>query len=325
MIEDLPNFETQNIASLQNNMPMIHPATYFKQFLNLIEFMNSKFAVLSLFLFIAINGFSQTADPVKDTAQSVSSLTLSLIYSTNTVFVGRKDANYKGYLNPSLTYMNKTGLFVSLSGDYYPELKTNKFVDYSYEGGYQFTLASELTGSVYVSRMHSNSNSTKVNAGVGTSFGTYLSWDNDIINFGTGFDYSKGKFNDVTLTPTISKDITFSFGDILQYDLSIDPTLTFSFGSQNFYRYYLIDRKYVNPTVISRINGHISEMKKFQLLDYEFSVPVSLSYNSFTFTATPFYVIPVNQPDFKNILPLLPGFKYSDNTFFFQFGLSYQF
>jgi len=288
--------------------------------------MNFKsYTLLSILLLAGFYCFSQTTDPVKDTVPSVSSLNVSLNYSTNTVFVGRKDAAYKSYLNPSLTYMNKTGLFVSLSGDYYPELKTNKFVDYSYEGGYQFKLASELTGSVFVSRMLSNSNSTKVNAGVGTSFGTYLSWDNDIINIGTGFDYSKGKFSDLTLTPTVSKDISFSFGDMYQFDLSIDPTLTFSFGSQNFYRYYLIDRKYVNPTVISRINGHIKEMKKFQLLDYEFSVPVSFSYNDFTFTATPFYVIPVNQPDFKNVLPLLPGFKLSDNTFYFQLGLSYQF
>jgi len=287
--------------------------------------MNSKFTLLFLLLLLSIQCFSQTTDPVKDTVPSASSLTLSLNYSTNTVFVGRKDAAYKSFLNPGLTYMNKTGLFVSLSGDYYPELKTSKFVDYSYEAGYQFTLVNELTGSVYVSRMQSNSNSTKVNAGVGTSFGIYLSWDNDIINLGTGFDYSAGKFNDLNLTPTLSKSIPFMFGTTYQFDLSIDPTLTFSFGSQNFYRYYLIDRKYINPTVISRINGHIKEMKKFQLLDYEFSVPVSLSYSDFTFTATPYYIIPVNQPDFTNILPLLPGYKVSDNTFYFQFGLSYQF
>jgi hypothetical protein len=295
-------------------------------FHNLNELMNFKITLLSILLFAGFFCFGQTSDPVKDTVPSASSLTINLNYSTNTVFVGRKDANYKSFLNPGLTYMNKTGIFVSLNGDYYPEMKTNKFVDYSYEGGYQFALSSELTGSVYVSGMHSNSNSTKVNAGVGTSFGTYLSWDNDIINIGTGFDYSKGKFSDLTLTPTVSKDISFLFGDILQFDLSIDPSLTFSFGSQNFYRYYLIDRKYVNPTVISRVNSHISEMKKFQLLDYELSVPVSLSYNDFTFTVTPFYVIPVNQPDFKNILPLLPpGFKLSENTFYFQLGLSYQF
>jgi len=287
--------------------------------------MNTKFTLLFLLLLLSIQCFSQTTDPVKDTVPSASSLTLSLNYSTNTVFVGRKDAAYKSFLNPGLTYMNKTGLFVSLSGDYYPELKTSKFVDYSYEAGYQFTLVNELTGSVYVSRMQSNSNSTKVNAGVGTSFGIYLSWDNDIINLGTGFDYSTGKFNDLTLTPTLSKSFAFMFGTYYQFDLSIDPTLTFSFGSQNFYRYYLIDRKYVNPTVISRINGYIKEMKKFQLLDYEFSVPVSLSYSDFTFTATPYYIIPVNQPDFTNILPLLPGYKVSDNTFYFQLGLSYQF
>ena len=32
MIEDLPDFETPTIAPLQNNVLMIHPATYFKQF-----------------------------------------------------------------------------------------------------------------------------------------------------------------------------------------------------------------------------------------------------------------------------------------------------
>jgi hypothetical protein len=127
------------------------------------------------------------------------------------------------------------------------------------------------------------------------------------------------------LTPTVSKSIPFAFGTFLQFDASIDPTLTFSLGSQNFYRYYLIERQYKNPVLITRIDGHINEMKKIQLLDYEFSVPVSLSYNNFTLTVTPYYIIPMNQPDFRNILPLLPGYKVSNSTFYFQLGLSYQF
>jgi hypothetical protein len=288
--------------------------------------MNSKtFALLLILLFLGISGFSQVTDTIKDTTKDVSTLTFNLNYSTNTVFVGRKDANYKSYLNPGLTYLNKTGLYVSLNTDYYPELKTNKLTDYSFQAGYQFKLSEQLSGSVYFSTLHSNSNSAKINAGVGSSLGTTFSYDNDILNIGTGFDYSKGKFNDLTLTPNINKNIDFSFGTFYQFDASIVPTLTFSFGSQNFYRYYLIDRVYKSPLVIARIDEHIGEMKKFQLLDYEFSIPCSLSFNSLTFTLTPYYIIPVNQPNFKNILPLLPGYKVSDNTFYFQFVLSYQF
>lgn len=288
--------------------------------------MNSKtFALLLILLFLGISGFSQVTDTIKDTTKDVSTLTFNLNYSTNTVFVGRKDANYKSYLNPGLTYLNKTGLYVSLNTDYYPELKTNKLTDYSFQAGYQFKLSEQLSGSVYFSTLHSNSNSDKINAGVGSSLGTTFSYDNDILNIGTGFDYSKGKFNDLTLTPNINKNIDFSFGTFYQFDASIVPTLTFSFGSQNFYRYYLIDRVYKSPLVIARIDEHIGEMKKFQLLDYEFSIPCSLSFNSLTFTLTPYYIIPVNQPNFKNILPLLPGYKVSDNTFYFQFVLSYQF
>jgi len=287
--------------------------------------MKLKFTILAFFILSDIICFSQTTGAEKDTTKSVSSLTVSLLYSTNTLYLGRKDANYKSYLNPGLTYINKTGIYVSLSGDYYPDLKINKLADYTYEAGYQFTLMKELTGSIYLSGLHSNSNSTKVNAGVGTSFGTYLSWDNDIVNIGAGFDYSKGKFSDLSFTPTVSKSIPFSFGSLYQFDLSIDPSLTFSLGSQNFYRYYLADRKYKNATVATRVNEHVKELKKFQLLDYEFSMPVSLSYSDFTLTVTPLYVIPVNQPDFTNILPLLPGFKVSDNTFYFQFGLGYAF
>ena len=288
--------------------------------------MNSKtFALLLILLFLSISGFSQVTDTIKDTTKDVSTLTFNLNYSTNTVFVGRKDANYKSYLNPGLTYLNKTGLYVSLNTDYYPELKTNKLTDYSFQAGYQFKLSEQLSGSVYFSTLHSNSNSAKINAGVGSSLGTTFSYDNDILNIETGFEYSKGKFNDLTLTPNINKNIDFSFGTFYQFDASIDPTLTFSMGSQNFYRYYLIDRVYKSPLVIARIDEHIGEMKKFQLLDYEFSIPCSLSFNSLTFTLTPYYIIPVNQPNFKNILPLLPGYKVSDNTFYFQFVLSYQF
>jgi hypothetical protein len=288
--------------------------------------MNSKtFTLLFILLLTGISGFSQAIDPVNDTTKDVSTLTFNLIYSTNTVFVGRKDANYKSYLNPGLTYLNKTGLFVSLNTDYYPELKTNKLTDYSFQAGYQFKLSEQLSGNVYFSTLHSNTNSAKINAGVGNSLGATFSYDNDILNIGTGFDYSKGKFNDLTLTPNINKSIDFSFGTFYQFDATIDPTLTFSMGSQNFYRYYLIDRKYKNPLVITRIDGHIGEMKKFQLLDYEFSIPCSLSFNNLTLTLTPYYIIPKNQPDFKNILPLLPGYKVSDNTFYFQFELCYQF
>ena len=288
--------------------------------------MNSKkLTLIAFLLFTVINCFSQTNDPVKDTAKSESSLTFNLLYSSNTVYLGRYDANYKSYLNPGLTYLNKTGLFVSLNSDYYPELKTNNITDYSFEAGYQFKLVEQLTGSVYFSSMHSNANSAKVNSGVGNTFGTYLSYDNDILNIGSGLDFSRGKFSDVQFTPNINKSIDFSFGTFFQFDASIDPTLTLSYGSQNFYRYYLIDRKYKNATVIARINEHLKEMQKFQLLDYEFSVPVTLTYNKLSFNATPFYIIPENQPNFKGILPLLPGYKVSTSTFYLQFGISYQF
>ena len=86
-----------------------------KSFLILKVFMNfKKITLLSVLLLVGIFCFGQTADPVKDTVPSTYSLTINLNYSTNTVFVGRKDVNYKSFLNPSLTYMNKTGIFVAI-------------------------------------------------------------------------------------------------------------------------------------------------------------------------------------------------------------------
>jgi hypothetical protein len=290
------------------------------------DHMTRNIHLLLAFLLLTITyGFTQTIKSTSDTTKTKSSLTLEMIYSSNTLNSGRSDPGYKNYFNPAITYLNKSGLYVFANTSYYPSVVAPKFTDFSIEGGYQYSFGSNFSGDFSISYMHSNSNSKRVNAGAGTTFGTNLNYDFDCFTAGTGISYSKGKYSDFSLTPTISKSFEFSMGKDDQFDISIEPTLTVDIGSQNFYRDYLTKRKYKNTTVIAMINEHTKEMKKVQILAYEFAIPFSITLNKLSLNVTPYYILPENQPDFSDIILLLPGYKPTGNTFYYEFGISYLF
>ncbi len=117
--------------------------------------------------------------------------------------------------------------------------------------------------------------------------------------------------------------------------LKITPTIYANFGTQNYYNEHYSTRRSGSVRGGGNGNGNggsgstetttisVVESSKFQLLDYEFSLPVSYTYKQLTFFCTPVLAIPVH-PSLITSGGQTTREELS-NTFFWSAGIGYKF
>jgi hypothetical protein len=141
---------------------------------------------------------------------------------------------------------------------------------------------------------------------------------NKILNVTLGADL---KFSDKTdLGATFGVDHLILFPEKNDLRLIIDPGFYAYAGTQNFTRTYQKQKRglFLLPT-----NNQVTENEqRFNLLAFEFAVPIILTKNKFEFSATPSYIMPKNlikvegRPDLS---------EQGENTFYSTFSMKYTF
>jgi hypothetical protein len=150
-----------------------------------------------------------------------------------------------------------------------------------------------------------------------------------------------------------SLDLTWTFGNHLpdyqasfalqhEFDignLSITPTSTMNAATQNSYNSYYQNRRFSIPRNNGKpplpanvtLSGEVLNADKFQILDYEFSAPVSYTAGNWTFNFTPTEALPVNPADIKATLTVdgqSKSYTYKEklpSTFYFSLEVIYAF
>jgi len=269
-----------------------------------------------------------------------SGLTIGLKYLSNNVYLGRIDSANIMYLVPSIGYTHKSGLHITASLSYQLDAGINKIDAIALEGGYDYKIGEKFSGGLSVEKYFFDMNSISLNSvndfGVGSSF----AYDFDIVSLDASAGLAFNEKTDVITEVGLSKSFEIE-------KFAIEPVIKLFAGTQNFYNSYLkagkshltgnkgkgkgsttaMGKSGLSTIALAASNGTtytVMEASAFKILDYEFSVPVSYTYNNFKFDIVPTFAVPVNAAILLSSTGTLEKEAIS-NKFILQVGMVYTF
>ncbi|MEX2232106.1 MAG: hypothetical protein WD824_08100 [Cyclobacteriaceae bacterium] len=259
------------------------------------------------------------------TTKKTRTLFFGLTYGSNSSFLGRYQARILPYYSADISYKNKTGLFLSFLA--YDINNSITFLDeVDVMAGWNVDLSKRVDASVFYTRYFFTESSELIKASVANTASASLGLDWGLLYSKITGYYIFGPTHDFFLVIDNSRYIEFP--PIFRKDdyLALDPKITIITGTQTF-----VDTHYINQgtPLIRPGNGRpggnpgsggstrpaTTETSQtiFNVLSYEFSLPVSYNTGKFSFEITGRYSIPVN---------LLEG-DTSAPQFFFTGGVVY--
>lgn len=270
------------------------------------------------------NADSSTATP--------SHFQASLTWQSNDVNNGRKDSSVIPLITPEISYLFKSGFEIDLSVGYNTYEPSPKVNQYTLDGSYSFN-PGNYSGSVTLNGFIYSKSSGSTTAEQKGS----LVYDNSY-----SFSFIQPSLD---LTWTVGNhlpDYQASFALQHEFDignLSITPTATMNAATQNSYNSYYQNRRFSIPRHDGKpplpanitLTGEVLNADKFQILDYEFSAPVSYTAGNWTFNFTPTEALPINPADIKATLTVdnqSKSYTYKEklpSTFYFSLEVTYAF
>jgi hypothetical protein len=254
-------------------------------------------------------------------------------YLSDNVYLGRKDSVAVPYLTPSIGYYHKSGFYFTGSFSYIPASGENRIDVVALEGGYSYS-TENFNVEVSTSKEFYSKQSFNVNSEIKGRMDTYLSYDLGIVepSIQAGMNFASNP--DVG----IGLGLEHSFS-AAENKLEISPGFLANLGTKNYYADYYNKRRYspnrkgkkqgnVNYDIVANLSG----ASKFQLMDFEFTLPVNYTIKKITLNFTPTYALPTHPSDLTLIVKPSSGNSYSqtsteklENVFYWSFGLTYKF
>lgn len=270
---------------------------------------------------------SVVTPPASDSAQAKSrAVFFAVNYGNNSSFLGRYQAEVLPYYSADISYMSKTGFWLSLMT--YEINNSATFIDeVDLIAGWNMNLSRRLDASVYYTRYFFTGSTELIKASVANTGTVSLGADWGFIYSKVSANYIFGGASDFFIVIDNSRYMEvpriFSKNDYL----SFEPKISIISGTQTF-----VDTHYINqgtPLFIPTGGGPSSGRRPgsgsgpaptaessetiYNILSYEFSLPIAYNTGNFSFEINGRYSIPVN---------LLEGDP-SVPQFFFTGGLVY--
>ena len=226
------------------------------------------------------------------TDKSKTKVKLSVNYNSHLNYYGRTDSLRSSGFFPLAELWFNENFYVSAA----PVFINNKSASFDYAGtvataGYQF-LSPEKTwlGNFYVVKPFYESNSQLVQSSLRAQGSFTITNLNKFIDVTGGADVKFSDKVDFGVTGGVDHIFRKQFAD--NSILVIDPSAYVFAGTQQFTRSYY---KKNNFLVVPGVGQTVSEeVKTFNILSYEFSMPVILVKDKFQLSLTPAYVVPEN-------------------------------
>lgn len=251
-----------------------------------------KFFYNSLLLITIVSAsFSARAQTVPDSTKKAerSYFQGAVDFLTDAVYNGRKDSVANPYLSVDFGYYHKSGWYVSGSASY--QTNNHVFDLFSIDAGYNWEISDKLTASFNADKPFYNKKSTSIASGIKASLDASLTYDTDFITAEASFSSVFSKKTDILTSGVLSHTFEIDgFNDDSYW--GIKPEVTANFGTQNFFDDYKVRSS--KRKVLSATNTTVVSNNKFQVLDYEFSLPVSYNAKNWGITFSPVYAIPLN-------------------------------
>jgi len=251
------------------------------------------------------------------TKKSKPQLKLSVNYNSNLNYYGRTDSLRSSGFFPLAELWFTENFYINAA----PIFVHNKSASFEYAGtvataGYQFfTSDKKWFGNFYVLKPFYESNSQLVQSALKAQGAFSLTNLNKFVNVTGGADVKYSDKLDFGVTGGLDHIFRKQFED--NSVLVVDPSAYLFAGTQEFTRSYY---KKSNFLIFPGVGQTVSqEVKNFNILSYEFSVPIIYAKQKFQLLFTPAYVIPQNlitvegRPDLseqgKKTLYATVGFK----------------
>jgi len=245
---------------------------------------------------------------------------ISTDYYNDIIFLGRKSSTKAPYLSVLAGYYHKSGLFINGGISYLAASGENRIDLFTAKVGYNFYLKSFSAGISGVKYIFNNKSYT-AKSELSGNISAYVDYDFDILDVYIDASTYFGNTSDFIVGAGVSHAF-YTFND----KLKITPSIYLNMGSQNYYSDYNNNQRFGRHMlngVGSQSIGTGMMGASMQVLDYEFSVPVSYSLSKFHFSFTPVFAIPVNPVTITNNQSTYK--EDVSNSFFWSAGVSYTF
>lgn len=246
---------------------------------------------IGLLLSVILTSAIATAQSDTTTKENDPQFKLGVYYNSHLNYYGRTDSlKSSGFFPVAELWFNKN-LYITAA----PIFVMNKAVGFEYAGsvataGFRFGEEKKNAGNIYFVIPVYKDNSQLVQSSLkGQAVGTY-SWLNKIINITIGGDLKLSDQLDYGATTGV--DHIFRFELPGQSVLVINPSAYVNAGTQQFTKTSYKQSGFLFfPGVQQQVTEQVSN---FNILSYEFSMPVIFAKGKFQLIANPAYVLPQN-------------------------------
>ena len=270
--------------------------------------------------------FVQVPVEADSTGKKTRTLFLGLTYGSNSSFLGRYQTEVLPYYSADISYKSKGGFFLSvLAYDINNSLTFLDEVDVM--AGWNIDLSKRVDASVFYTRYFFTESTELIKASVANTASASMGLDWSYLYSKITGHYIFGGAHDFFLVIDNSRYIEFP--QIFRKDdyFALDPKISIITGTQTF-----VDTHYVsqgtplirpgnapsrgNPGSGGSTNPSTTETSQtiFNVLSYEFSLPVSYNTGRFSFEITGRYSIPVNLLEGD---PSVPSFFFTGGVVYF--------
>ena len=214
---------------------------------------------------------------------------------TNNAYQGRRDTTSLPFMSAFVGFQMSLGFYIKATASYAP-VRFGRFDLFTGEVGYDRTFGKHLLAGASYEKYYYNGNSLNVKAGYESNFTVYCLYKNELIEPQLTLIMNQGKASD-NITQ-FSVDHNFRLRD---NTLNIYPTLSFSYGSRNFYDQYYVrrlqkkDGRFTGSSVVKGAGNSAP-------LNIELSARTTFRTRDWLFTLIPAYAIPLT-----NEVIVMPG------------------
>lgn len=251
------------------------------------KFLNKCILVLTLFSFHLAKAQTDSVSNESDQAQ----VKIGVYYNSALNYYGRTDSlKSSGFFPMAELWFNKN-FYISAT----PVFVNNAVASFDYAGtvataGFQFNEKGKWFGNLYFVKPFYESSSQLVQSVLKAQGAMSLSWMSKAINITAGGDIKLSDKMDFGLTGGIDHVIRHQFAD--NSVLVVDPSAYVYAGTQQFINTHY---KKSNFLLFPGVEQSVSEeVKSFNILSYELSMPIIFAKGKFQLLFTPAYVMPQN-------------------------------
>ena len=235
---------------------------------------------------------------VSNSASNKSYALVGMTYNSDIVFLGRKNPIKSPYISASAGYYHKSGLFINGIISYLATAERKRIDLFTASGGYDYN-KNNLTAGVSATGYVFNSKSYTVKSALAGNLNIYADYDFDLLEVYLGGTVYLSNQSDFIFNATVSHNF-YADND----NLKISPAFSLYGGTQNYYSNYnnnlQFGRHMINNGSPASTGTGMMGGGFFNILNYEFSVPVRYMFKRFQFVLLPVYAIPVNATTINN-------------------------